>query len=112
MGSFWNGCHGRCEKGLEMATLAIVDIEKNTGFALSTRQTEPAQETAKQGATASPQEACEPDPVKKTAPKKGRKKKGKTPSKKSRGTYETEDETLIDQYLQQLSGNTHVKRGQ
>ena len=102
LGSFWNGCHGRCEKGLEMATLAIVDIEKNTGFALSTRQTEPAQERTKQGATAPPQEACEPDPVKKTAPQKGRKKKGKTPSKKSRRKYEADDETLIDQYVQQL----------
>jgi hypothetical protein len=29
---FWNGCHRRSEKGLEIAALAIVDIEKNTGF--------------------------------------------------------------------------------
>ena len=99
---FWNGCHRRSEKGLELATLAIVDIEKITGFALSTRQTEPVQELAKQVATASPPEASESDKVKKTAPKKGRTKKGKTPSKKSRRTYETDDETLIDQYAQQL----------
>jgi hypothetical protein len=114
--SFWNGCHRRSEKGLEIATLAIVDIQQNTGFALATRQTEPAQAIAKQGATASPQEASEPDPVKKTAPQKGRKKKRKTPSKKSRRKEETEDETLIDQYLQQLreahpflrAGETHI----
>jgi hypothetical protein len=28
---FWNGCHRRSEKGLEIATLALVDIEKNIG---------------------------------------------------------------------------------
>lgn len=99
---FWNGCHRRSEKGLEIATLAIVDIQKNTGFALSTRQTEPGQEITKQGATASPQEASEPEGVKKTAQKKDTKKKGKAQSKKSRRKYEEDDETLIDQYLQQL----------
>ena len=99
---FWNGCHRRAEKGVELATLAIVAIEKNTGFALSTRQTKPTQEITKQEATASPQEASEPDKVKKTAPKKGYKKKGKPSSKKSRRTYEAEDETRIDQYLQPL----------
>lgn len=99
---FWNGCHRRSEKGLEIATLAIVDIEKNTGFALSTRQTEPAPERPKEVATASTQEASQSEEVKKTAAKKGSKKKGKTQSKKSRRKYEEDDETLIDQYVQQL----------
>ncbi len=99
---FWNGCHRRSEKGLEIATLAIVDIQKNTGFALSTRQTQPAQQVSKQVDTASPQEADKPDEVKKTVEKKGKKKKGKAQSKKSHRKYEEDGETLIDQYLQQL----------
>ena len=99
---FWNGCHRRSEKGLEIATLAIVDIEKNTGFALSTRQTEPAGQMPKQVDAASTQEADKPAGVKKTAKKKGNQKKGKAQSKKSRRKYDEDDETLIDQYLQQL----------
>ena len=102
MDYFWNGCHRRSEKGLEIATLAIVDIEKNTGFALSTRQTEPAQQTAKHAAPVSEQEPSEPAKKKKTTQKKGIKKKGKAQSKKSRRKYEDNDETLIDQYVQQL----------
>ena len=31
---FWNGCHNRPEKGLEVSSIAIVDIEKNMGFEL------------------------------------------------------------------------------
>ena len=99
---FWNGCHRRSEKGLEIATLAIVDIEKNTGFALSTRQTEPTQQMPKQVDKPTTQEAAKPDEVKKTAVQKGKKKKGKAQSKKRRRKYEDDDETLIDQYLQQL----------
>lgn len=99
---FWNGCHRRSEKGLEIAALAIVDIEKNTGFALSTRQTQPAQQMPKQVDTASTQEADKSEEVKKTTRKTGKQKKGKAQSKKSRRKYEEDDETLIDQYLQQL----------
>ena len=99
---FWNGCHRRSEKRLEFATLAIVDIQKNTGFALSTRQTQPAPPITKESETVSPQETDKPDEVKKTVEKKGKKKKGKAQSKKSRRKYEEDDETLIDQYLQQL----------
>ena len=104
---FWNGGHRRSEKGLEIATLAIVDIKKNTGLALSTRQTEPVQQTAPPSG---------PAKRKKSTQKKSRTKKGKAPSTKSRRTYKEEDETLIDQYVQQLSeakpflreGETHV----
>ena len=99
---FWNGCHRRSEKGLEISTLAIVDIEKNTGFALSTRQTQPAPPLTKESEIGSQQEADKPDEVKKTAKKKGKKKKGKSQSKKSRRKDEEDDETLIDQYLPQL----------
>jgi len=99
---FWNGCHRRSEKGLEIATLAIVDIEKNTGFTLSTRQTQPAQEKPKQVDSPSTQEMDKPDQVKKTTKKKGKKKNGKAQSPKHRRKYEEDDETLIDQYVQQL----------
>jgi len=99
---FWNGCHRRSEKGLEIATLAIVDIQRNTGFTLSTRQTQPAGQAPKQVDTAATQEASKPDEVKQTALPKGKKKKGKAQSKKSRRKYDEDDETLIDQYLQQL----------
>ena len=68
---FWNGGHRRSEKGLEIATLAIVDIKKNTGLALSTRQTEPVQQTAPPSG---------PAQRKKSPPKKSRTKKGTAPS--------------------------------
>ena len=99
---FWNGCHRRSEKGLEIATLAIVDIEKNTGFALSTRQTEPVQPTAQSSAVTSKQAPCEPATRKKPTQKKSPTKKKNAPSPKRRRTYKEEEETLIDQYLQQL----------
>jgi hypothetical protein len=36
---FWHGCHGRAEKGLEISAFSIVDLEHNTGYALSVQQT-------------------------------------------------------------------------
>jgi len=36
---FYNSQHGRPEKGLEISTLAIVDVAYNTAYSLSTRQT-------------------------------------------------------------------------
>ena len=104
---FWNGCHGRSEKGLEIATLAIVDIKKNTGLALSTRQTEPVEPTAPPSNRA---------PRKKTHQKKSGKKKGNAQPPPSGRTDKKEDETLIDQYVQQLreakpflrEGETHL----
>ena len=38
---FWNGCHSRKEKGLEICALAIVDVDKNTAFTLSVAQSAP-----------------------------------------------------------------------
>lgn len=37
---FYNGKTQRVEKGLELSVIGIVDIEKNTGYALSAQQTE------------------------------------------------------------------------
>ena len=36
---FWNGGHGRAEKGLEISTFSIIDLEQHTGFTLSVQQT-------------------------------------------------------------------------
>jgi len=37
---FYNGSQGKAEKGLEISTLAVVDVTYNTAYNLSTRQTE------------------------------------------------------------------------
>lgn len=77
---FWNGCHNRAEKGLEISTFAIVDVNRNTGFTLSVRQTDPT--------LASPEEKTE--------------EKTKPSPKKKTGASASEEETLIDAYLQHL----------
>ena len=38
---FWNGCHARKEKGLEVCGVSVIDVDKNTAFTLSIRQTIP-----------------------------------------------------------------------
>lgn len=40
LGFFYNGCHHRPEKGLEISSLAIVDLTYQTAFTLSVRQSE------------------------------------------------------------------------
>lgn len=85
---FWNGCHSRAEKGLEVSTVAIVDVERGAGFALSVRQTV---------APSKPDKALVPSPPK-TAQRKARKaRKARKPKK-----TEADEETLIDVYLQHL----------
>ena len=36
---FWNGSHSRAEKGLEVSTFGVIDLEQHTGLALSVQQT-------------------------------------------------------------------------
>ena len=72
---FWNGCQSRREKGLEILGVALVDVDKNTGFTLSVCQTVPKTDTAK-----------------------GK----KTTATKTNKNAQTEDETRIDQYLAHL----------
>ncbi len=72
---FWNGCQSRREKGLEISGIALVDVDKNTGFTLSVAQTAPKTDTSKAQKT--------------------------TVTKANKNT-ETDDETRIDQYLQHL----------
>ena len=43
---FWNGSHSRAEKGLEISTLAWLDITGNCAYCLSVEQTPPSAETA------------------------------------------------------------------
>lgn len=38
---FWNGAHSRAEKGLEIATLAWIDVTHNSAYTLSVEQTAP-----------------------------------------------------------------------
>ncbi len=39
LGKFYNGVSGKAEKGLEISTLAVVNVTENTAYTLSTRQT-------------------------------------------------------------------------
>jgi DDE superfamily endonuclease len=48
---FWNGSHSRAEKGLEISTLAWLDITENCAYSLSVEQTPPSAETADPAAT-------------------------------------------------------------
>ena len=48
---FWNGSHSRAEKGLEISTLAWLDITENCAYGLSVEQTPPSAETADPAAT-------------------------------------------------------------
>jgi DDE superfamily endonuclease len=43
---FWNGSHSRAEKGLEISTLAWLDLTDNCAYCLSVEQTPPSAETA------------------------------------------------------------------
>jgi DDE superfamily endonuclease len=48
---FWNGSHGRSEKGLEISTLAWLDITDNCAYCLSVEQTPPTDKTTDAEAT-------------------------------------------------------------
>jgi hypothetical protein len=48
---FWNGSHSRAEKGLEISTLAWLDITENCAYSLSVEQTPPSAETSDPAAT-------------------------------------------------------------
>src|SRR6266568_1693584 len=48
---FWNGSHSRVEKGLEISTLAWLDITDNCAYCLSVEQTPPSADTADPEAT-------------------------------------------------------------
>ena len=45
---FYNGSHSKAEKGLEISNLAIIELEANTGYTFSVKQTPPLEEIRKQ----------------------------------------------------------------
>jgi hypothetical protein len=48
LGHFFNGCAGRAERGLEISTLAVVDVTHRCAFTLAVAQTPPTYATATQ----------------------------------------------------------------
>ena len=90
---FWNGCHSRTEKGLEVSSVAIVDVEKNTGFTLSVRQTQPC-EVIQPSCPKPKQASSKSGSVQKTSKKRVTKKKAKAKSKKKPSKQE-ESQTMI-----------------
>lgn len=90
---FWNGCTHRTEKGLEVSTIALLDVARNTGYALSVEQTPPRLTTPETT-----------QPAAKPLTPNDKKIKSKVPP----ATPET-DETRIDFYLQHLTATrTHL----
>jgi len=39
LGWFYNGCHSRAERGLEVSALGLVDLKENTAYTIDVRQT-------------------------------------------------------------------------
>jgi hypothetical protein len=83
--SFWNGCHSRAEKGLEISAFSIVDGERHTGLTLSVQQTAPASASSS---------------VPATEDREGGKRE--QPTNKANNGSVSKDETRIDAYLQHL----------
>src|SRR4029077_6011322 len=44
LGHFFNGCANRAERGLEISTLAVVDVTRRCAFTLAVAQTPPGEE--------------------------------------------------------------------
>ena len=45
VGFFFNSCHGRAERGLEISTLALIDVTRRCAFTLAVTQTPPTPKT-------------------------------------------------------------------
>lgn len=45
LGSFWNGCTSRSERGLELSCAALIDLQTRQAFTLDVRQTQAKQDT-------------------------------------------------------------------
>jgi DDE superfamily endonuclease len=46
LGHFFNGCAGRAERGVEISTLAVVDVTRRCAFTLAVAQTPPGEDKA------------------------------------------------------------------
>ena len=87
LGYFFSGCAGRAQKGLELSLVSVVDVTRNTAYALSAKQTSPGEDKQK----AKPQQNFAP---------KGEKSKGeKSKGTKSKAQKVEDRETRIDDYL-------------
>src|ERR1700747_956023 len=47
LGPFFNGCASRAERGLEISTLAVVDVTRRCAFTLAVTQTPPGEDATK-----------------------------------------------------------------
>jgi hypothetical protein len=47
LGHFFNGCASRAERGLEISTLAVVDVTRRCAFTLAVAQTPPGEDATK-----------------------------------------------------------------
>src|SRR5881275_318599 len=47
LGHFFNGCASRAERGLEISTLALVDVKRRCAFTLAAAQTPPGEDATK-----------------------------------------------------------------
>src|SRR5919198_4265354 len=47
LGHFFNGCTSRAERGLEVSTLAVVDVTRRCAFTLAVAQTPPGKDATK-----------------------------------------------------------------
>jgi hypothetical protein len=52
LGHFFNGCANRAERGLEISTLAVVEVRRRCAFTLAVAQTPPGDDQARSTATA------------------------------------------------------------
>ncbi len=50
LGHFFNGCANRAERGLEISTLAVVDVTRRCAFTLAVAQTPPGEDNPRQPA--------------------------------------------------------------
>jgi hypothetical protein len=95
LGRFWNGSAGRAEPGLELNTLAWVDVTANTAYTISAEMTPPEPAGAVVGAaTADPALATAEAPPAKPTPKG----KGKGAS----SSAEEAEVSRVDAYLAHL----------
>jgi hypothetical protein len=49
LGHFFNGCASRAERGLEISTLAVIDVTRQCAFMLAVSQTPPGEDVGCQG---------------------------------------------------------------
>ena len=61
LGHFFNGCASRAERGLEISTLAVVDVTRRCALTLAVSQTPPGEE-ARQAEPEDPRVACSTQP--------------------------------------------------